>query len=193
MMISVSMKMLMPITYAIWVISEIVLAIVKRSHDDGATDRDKSSFKILWGTIAVSIAIGVYFGMQRIGHFFGYERVLSLTGLFLILFGLVIRWIAILTLRRYFTVNVAIASDHKIIDKGLYGYIRHPAYLGGLISFLGLGLTFSNWISLMVIFVPIIAAFIYRITIEEAALKSAFGDDYLEYSKRTKRLLPGIY
>jgi protein-S-isoprenylcysteine O-methyltransferase Ste14 len=187
------MKMLMPITYALWVISEIVLAVVKRSHDSAGTDKDKSSFKILWGTIAVSIAIGVYSGMHRLGHFFGYERILSLTGLFLILIGLVIRWIAILTLRRYFTVNVAIASDHKIIDKGLYSHIRHPAYLGALLSFLGLGLTFSNWISLIVIFVPITAAFLYRIRIEEAALKLAFGEKYLEYSGRTKRLLPGIF
>jgi len=187
------MKMLMPITYALWVISEIVLAVIKRSRDSAATDKDKSSFKILWGTIAVSIAIGVYFGMHRLGHFFGYERILSLTGLFLILIGLIIRWIAILTLRRYFTVNVAIASDHKIIDKGLYGYIRHPAYLGALLSFLGLGLTFSNWISLIVIFVPITAAFVYRIKIEEAALTTAFGETYIEYSARTKCLIPRIY
>jgi len=187
------MKMLMPVTYALWIISEIVLAVVKRSRDSAESDKDKSSLKILWSTIVVSIVIGVYFGMKRFGHFDGYERVLSLTGLFLILIGLVVRWVAILTLRRYFTVDVAISKDHVIIDKGLYKYIRHPAYLGALLSFLGLGLAFSNWISLLVIFAPITAAFLYRIGIEETALVGAFGNKYLDYSRYTKRLLPGIY
>jgi protein-S-isoprenylcysteine O-methyltransferase Ste14 len=34
---------------------------------------------------------------------------------------------------------------------------------------------------------------LYRIRVEEAALTQAFGDDYLEYSKNTKRLIPGVY
>jgi len=29
--------------------------------------------------------------------------------------------------------------------------------------------------------------------VEEMALTEAFGDQYLEYSRATKRLLPGIY
>jgi protein-S-isoprenylcysteine O-methyltransferase Ste14 len=192
-MTAISMKMLMPVTYILWIISEIVLAVVKRSRDSADSNKDKSSLKILWSTIVVSIAIGVYFGMKRFGHFAGYERVLSSTGLFLILIGLVVRWVAILTLRRYFTVDVAISKDHIIIDKGLYKYIRHPAYLGSLISFWGLGLAFSNWISFMVISVPITAAFLYRIRIEETALVGAFGAKYVDYSSHTKRLLPGIY
>jgi protein-S-isoprenylcysteine O-methyltransferase Ste14 len=29
--------------------------------------------------------------------------------------------------------------------------------------------------------------------VEEAALRRAFGDEYVEYSRTTKRLVPGIY
>jgi len=37
------------------------------------------------------------------------------------------------------------------------------------------------------------AALLYRIHVEEMALTEAFGEDYLEYSRVTRRLLPGIY
>jgi len=106
---------------------------------------------------------------------------------------LIIRWMAILTLKKYFTVNVSILKDHRIIDKGVYKFIRHPAYAGSLLSFLGLGLSFSNWLSTLVIFIPILIAFIYRIRVEEKALIQAFGDEYLNYSKTTKRLIPKLY
>ena len=37
------------------------------------------------------------------------------------------------------------------------------------------------------------AALLYRIHVEEAALTGAFGQEYVEYSRTTKRLIPGIY
>jgi protein-S-isoprenylcysteine O-methyltransferase Ste14 len=37
------------------------------------------------------------------------------------------------------------------------------------------------------------AALLYRIHVEEMALTEAFGPQYLEYSRTTKRLFPGIY
>lgn len=39
--------------------------------------------------------------------------------------------------------------------------------------------------------VPPTAALIYRIQVEEKALKEAFGEEYVEYSKVTKRLVAG--
>ena len=80
-----------------------------------------------------------------------------------------------------------------LIEKGLYKFIRHPAYTGSLLTFLGFGLTFSNWLSALVLFVPLTGVFLYRIHVEEQALTEFFGDAYLQYRRRTKRLFPGIY
>ena len=118
---------------------------------------------------------------------------MPLFGIVLIIVGLAVRWAAILTLRKYFTVDVAILSDHKIVMTGLYRYVRHPAYLGSLLSFLGLGISFSNWLSALVIFVPITGAFVYRIRVEERALDASLGDAYRQYQTSTKRLIPGIF
>jgi protein-S-isoprenylcysteine O-methyltransferase Ste14 len=37
------------------------------------------------------------------------------------------------------------------------------------------------------------AALLYRIHVEERALRGAFGEEYVAYSRVTKRLVPGIY
>lgn len=96
-------------------------------------------------------------------------------------------------LGRLFTVNVAIAADHTLIDSGPYRTIRHPSYTGALLVFPGLGISFGNWLSLIIVVVPTSLAFMQRIAIEEAALTRALGDSYPRYMARTKRLIPGVY
>jgi protein-S-isoprenylcysteine O-methyltransferase Ste14 len=179
----------------VWIISEVILTIVKHSKTEDSKELDKSSLRFVWITIVICVFIGVFLGVWRIAWRIGYIPVkfISLIGLILIVLGLIVRWTAILTLKKYFTVDVSILKEHKIIDKGIYKFIRHPAYAGSLLSFLGLGLAFSNWLSTLVIFIPILIAFIYRIRVEEKALIQAFGDEYLNYSKTTKRLIPKIY
>jgi protein-S-isoprenylcysteine O-methyltransferase Ste14 len=176
----------------IWLGSEIVLSRVKRAGD-GGRDLDRSSLRILWIAITVSITVGVILGIQRTGHIPGDPVPVRITGLVLILCGIIIRWVAILSLKEHFTVDVAIAKDHRIVRKGVYGYIRHPAYAGSLMSFLGLGVYFANYLSLVVIFIPILAAFMYRIRVEEKVLIDAFGEEYRGYQAETKRLVPGVY
>jgi protein-S-isoprenylcysteine O-methyltransferase Ste14 len=57
----------------------------------------------------------------------------------------------------------------------------------------GLAICGSSWLSLVVILAPIIAAFLYRIHVEERALLLAFPSEYREYSERTSRIVPGLY
>jgi len=114
-------------------------------------------------------------------------------GVALFVIGLGLRWYAIIHLGRFFTVNVAIQNDHRVVSSGPYRLVRHPSYLGALLAFLGLGVCFINLISFAIIVVPITAAFIYRIRIEESALMESLGTNYREYAARTKRLIPFIY
>ena len=174
-----------------WFLSEVILARSKRSVA-GDTRLDKSSLRILWTVIILSIFSGVFLGTQRPGHFGGGSALVPLAGLALIAAGLFVRWIAILSLRSQFTVDVAITSGHRLIKGGIYRSVRHPSYTGSLISFFGLGLCFSNYLSLLVIFVPIFSAFLYRVRIEEKALTDAFGEEYVDYCASTKRFIPGV-
>src|SRR2546425_5466147 len=116
-----------------------------------------------------------------------------LLGFCLFLGGLALRWYSIGYLGRYFTVDVSISAEHKLIDSGPYRHIRHPTYTGALLAFVGLAFCFGNWLTLLFLTVPIIGAFLWRIRIEESALLDALGEDYRAYMRRTKRLIPRVY
>lgn len=71
--------------------------------------------------------------------------------------------------------------------------MRHPAYTGLLLRYLGFGLAFANWLSAALIFLPLLCVTAYRIRVEEQALHEHFGEEYAAYAGATKRLVPGIY
>ncbi len=87
---------------------------------------------------------------------------------------------------------VAIQQGHELVTSGPYGYIRHPSYLGVLISEVGWSLAFRSTLGLLLtaLTVPIL---ITRMNSEEALLEAHFGAEYQQYRRRTKRSLPGVY
>jgi protein-S-isoprenylcysteine O-methyltransferase Ste14 len=158
-----------------------------------ATNWDKSSLWVFDISGLLSLPVGIFLGYTSIGRIHAAYTFISLSGIVLMLFGTTLRWIAIFTLKDYFTVNVTIFKDHQIVDHGLYKYLRHPSYLGLLVRYLGFGLAFGNWLSALCIFTPLFGAVLYRIHVEEIALNQALGGQYAEYSKTTRRLIPKIY
>jgi protein-S-isoprenylcysteine O-methyltransferase Ste14 len=178
--------------WSVWCISEILLNRLFLSGNRGGSNQDKGSLLIIWIAIAFAISLGVgcsIFIKFPIGHI----PFIPYLGLLIIIAGMVFRFIAILTLGKMFTVNVTINDNHKIKTDGLYSIIRHPSYSGSILSFIGFGISLNNWISLIIITILILSAMLYRIKIEEKLLIDHFGSDYLEYSKKTYRLIPWIY
>lgn len=177
---------------AILLVSEIALMLAKRSKSsDGGKDR--STLPLLWLVIGVSIWAAFFvraaFPQGRLPH----PQIFYIIGLILFVLGLIVRWVAIIHLGRFFTVNVAIAEDHQLITTGPYRYVRHPSYTGTLLIFLGFGLCMLNIFSLAAVFLPIAAAFLWRMHVEEAALRDAFGDRYRLYASHTRRLIPLVW
>ncbi len=107
--------------------------------------------------------------------------------------GLGLRWWAIVTLGRFFTVDVQIAKDHHVVKRGPFRVVRHPSYTGVLMAFVGFAFSLANWAAMLVILVPIFVAFLRRMKVEEQALSDALGEEYVSYMRRTKRLVPFIY
>jgi protein-S-isoprenylcysteine O-methyltransferase Ste14 len=75
---------------------------------------------------------------------------------------------------------------------GLYSVIRHPSYLGLLVSSLGWGLAFRSGVGVLLALV-LVAPIIARMNSEERLLQSEFGGAYDAYRAQTRRLFPGIY
>ncbi len=94
---------------------------------------------------------------------------------------------------RYFTPEVTIQPGQRVIDQGLYRFLRHPSYTGTFITLLGYGLALTNGLSLAIMLVLPGLAYAFRMRVEEVALREAFGDEYRDYMRRTKRLIPFSY
>ena len=87
---------------------------------------------------------------------------------------------------------VAIQPGHRLVTSGIYRVIRHPSYLGLLITSLGWALAFRSGVGLLLtaLLIPPLVA---RISAEERLLHAQFGTEYEAYCARTSRLIPGIY
>ena len=185
-----TVRILAIVIRALWFVAEKTHAL--RHKDKPTGDWDRSSLTI-WKAADLTIPLGVIVGFTDTGRIQTEANLPGVCGIVLMLAGICIRWVAIYTLGRYFTREVTILRDHRVVQSGLYKYLRHPSYSGLLLGNLGLGLAFSNWLSLIIIFVPTFAAALYRMHVEEKALEQAFGSEYIDYCRVTNRLIPKLY
>jgi protein-S-isoprenylcysteine O-methyltransferase Ste14 len=88
-------------------------------------------------------------------------------------------------------VVVAIETDHQLVTRGPYRWLRHPAYTGGFLAMIGFHLAMGGWVSTLLTAITLLPSFIYRIKVEEEVLLSVFGAEYQAYRHRTWRLFPG--
>lgn len=177
----------------VWTASEVLLLLAKRTSARGGAKKDRGSLLVIWPVIFVSIWCAIWYGDTRPRTMFGGAHWLMTLALALMVAGLVFRWVAIITLWRSFSVNVAILPTQTVHKTGLYRLVRHPSYTGMVVSFVAIGIAERNWGSLAIMLIFPTAALLYRIHVEERALTEAFGAEYVEYSRVTKRLVPGIY
>lgn len=177
----------------IYLVSEILLTLTRRSRSETGTKQDRSTLGMIWLVITASITAGVFVAQNFQAAALPDGRMLAIFAVVLFVAGLILRWWAIITLGRFFTVDVTIETDHELVERGPFRVVRHPSYTGVLLAFLGLALSLRNWAALLVILLPIGAAFIHRINVEEDALSRALGSRYSQYMKRTKRLVPFVY
>jgi len=114
-------------------------------------------------------------------------------GLAVLLAGSALRRYCFRTLGRYFTGNVKVQADQPVIQEGLYRFVRHPSYTGGMLMYLGTGLALTNWLSTLIVVGMGIVTYSYRVRVEENALASSIGAPYVEYMRRTKRFVPFVF
>lgn len=175
---------------ALWFVAEKVHAA--RHKVVPVKERDRASLKILMAA-TLAVPAGVAVGFTEGGRVEAGRALLEIVGVAMMLAGIGVRWAAVYTLGRYFTRTVTLLEGHRIVRRGLYRHLRHPSYAGYLLGNLGLGVAFSNWLSTLIIFAPILAASLYRIRVEEGALLENFGEEYFDYARSTKRLIPKVY
>lgn len=176
--------------YITWFLSEIFIHRLLPAADD-KKGKDRRSLGIIWATLIIAINLGGFLSFNTYHPIMQNEYV-RYAGLCIIVAGMLFRLYCVRMLGKYFTVQITVKDDHKLIDTGVYKYLRHPSYTGSLLSFIGLGVSMNNWLSLLVIFIPVFIAFQYRIRLEEKMLEESIKG-YTDYKKRTWRLIPYLF
>src|SRR5947208_10085555 len=146
----------------IYFVSEILLNLTRRSRSKTGTKQDRSTLGIIWLVIAISVVAGVFVALNLRAAALPNGRMFASAGLVLFVAGLILRWCAIITLGRFFTVDVAIEKDHKLVERGPFRVVRHPSYTGVLLAFLGFAGSLVNGAALLVILLLCGAAFNHR-------------------------------
>ena len=180
----------------IWNVPEMIGAFKQTAKVSrkGASIQDRGSMGILIGLQWVGLALNFLLGGLLPAAAIPWHRTtLFLLGVTLILLGVALRWYAIWTLGGYFTRDVAVSANQKVVQNGPYRSIRHPAYSGTFLTMVGVGLTMTNWASLIVLLICVLAGHLYRVHIEEKALIQTIGQPYVEYMHHTWRFIPLVF
>jgi protein-S-isoprenylcysteine O-methyltransferase Ste14 len=184
--------------FRLWAATEVAIVLATRTRKGGGLRQDRGSMLLLWVVIGCSITVCIWLTYRvHANILFPAAPAVQLGvrqfAVALFAAGLLLRWTAIWQLGKAFSVNVAIRQQQQLNTSGLYSLARHPSYTAMLVIFAAIGIYARNWYSLGTVVVFPLAALLYRIHVEERALRGAFGEQYLAYSARVKRLVPGVY
>jgi protein-S-isoprenylcysteine O-methyltransferase Ste14 len=79
-----------------------------------------------------------------------------------------------------------------VVTEGPYRYVRHPTYIGSILSWVCAALALGSWLALVPA-VLVAATFAARTALEDRTLQAEL-DGYKEYAQRVRyRLLPGVW
>jgi protein-S-isoprenylcysteine O-methyltransferase Ste14 len=142
---------------------------------------DRGNRWVIWAIMGLSLALAY---TDRIGLWTLDGEALRWIGVVLGAIGGTFRILPVFVLGRRFSGLVAIQKEHRLVTTGIYATIRHPSYLGLLMTVAGWALVFRSGVGLIIaaLFVPIILG---RIGAEEQLLASQFGAEYEAYRART--------
>ena len=101
-------------------------------------------------------------------------------------------WAEVLRENTYLSRTIKVEKNQKVVDKGLYGIVRHPMYTATIFLFLAMPLILGSLYAFFIfLFYPILIVF--RIIYEEKILEKEL-EGYIEYKKKVKYcLIPYIW
>jgi protein-S-isoprenylcysteine O-methyltransferase Ste14 len=162
--------------------------------NDSAANFDKGSWPIInhgWKLVRLAAVVAAFItppvaeGAPR--------DALFLVSLALMIGGALLRQHCLKMLGDHFTYDVRVSEKSQIIKRGIYKWVRHPSYTGGMLFNLGLGLALTNWNSIVFIVAGMAVMYVYRVHVEEQALLQIHRGSYREYMQHTKRFVPFLF
>ena len=148
----------------------------------------------LWmGVMLLDLLVAAYdYSHNRLGQS-STSKFEVLAGLILICVGFILSFIAWLSIREYVSPQFQIIEGHRIVDRGVYRWIRHPIYTSFFLIAAGVPILAHSVTGLVALTLIVTPVWLYVIRKEEEFLLTNLGKDYRAYMRRTKRLIPFVY
>lgn len=179
--------------WSYWPESRILRAARRAQRGKDRALRDPSLQPLLRGQqFMIMAAIVVAFVAPSLAMRAHREAVFAV-GLVIVVIASLIRRHCFRMLGADFRGDVTVRPDQPVVERGAYRYLRHPSYLAAMLLHVGFGLCFTNWGTLALLALGVPPLFVYRIHVEERALREELGASYASYADRTRRLIPGIW
>ena len=175
--------------YALWLILIVYLTVSAKGVKQEPQGHLLQSFSLLFA-ICISFLLP-RLPIFRFVHFASVNFVASSIGVTLCAVGMAVLIWARQHLGRNWSQTVAAKEGHELVTSGPYRYIRHPMYAGGLIACIGSAIVCGGaWIFLLVVLSGI---FLWRVGAEDKLMEQLFSDNFPDYKKRTKALIPFVW
>lgn len=184
---------LVVLVWAYWPESRILRASRRAQRGKDAARRDPSYRPLLMGQqIVLFVAAFLAFATPSLAMR-SHRVAVFIVGLVVIVAASLFRRHCFRMLGADFRGDVTVRADQPVVERGAYQYLRHPSYLAAILLHLGFALCFTHWGTLALVILAIPPLFVYRIHVEERALREGLGASYVAYASRTKRLIPGVW
>jgi protein-S-isoprenylcysteine O-methyltransferase len=177
------------IIYALWLALLVYLSVaavgIKRDTEPHAGQ-----------SVALMVAIIAAFLLPRLPpfrfvNFAPVPSVVGSIGVMLCVAGMAILVWGRQSLGKNWSPTVAVKEGHELVTSGPYRFVRHPMYTGGLLACVGSALAAGGtWIFLLVI---LSSLFLWRVGAEDKLMERQFPNEYPDYKKRTKALVPLVW
>jgi protein-S-isoprenylcysteine O-methyltransferase Ste14 len=155
----------------------------------------RGDIRLLWTFYALVILTGVVFVGTILEFCFvprEHSLVVSLVGVILFAAAHLLRLKAIRTLDKYWSLHIEIRDKQQLVQEGIYGYMRHPAYAAFILEHIAVPLFGNAWWSLSAAVFLYTPMLLIRMRLEEAALVEKFGEQYRDYQRRVGALWPRL-
>jgi len=93
------------------------------------------------------------------------------------------------SLGKYWSTNLQLRQDHRLVTNGPYAQVRHPLYTAMMGYGTSMALVSAQWGFLLMALLMIVGV-IFRAPKEEQMMIGQFGEEYRQYMQRTGRFLP---
>ena len=107
-----------------------------------------------------------------------------------VVIGISFTWWGRIHLGRFWSNAITHKEDHRIIDTGPYGVVRHPIYTGQIIGLLASGLAIATWTAMVGVLLIAFGQW-QKARLEERFLSAELGAEaYGAYSRRVPMIVP---